>query len=156
PYLLGALQATVTFGMPQPLFLDCSGNNWISVHYSKLPSLVSLEDRSDVPMAKVAHGPVATNCQYPDDVDHIDNRLAVTYNFCSDELEGASPDCLMYDRGPDVYEIAENAIDTYRHYYLFNNFKRDRLGFNPEDYLDRIYERYLDPLRNQMQFYVLF
>ncbi len=156
-YLVGALQATVTFGVPQPLLVDCSGNNYISVHYTKLPSLVSLEDRRDVHVSQLTHSAVVKGCAYPDDVDHdADGRLAVPYHFCSDEFEGAAPDCNMYDRGADVYEIAANAIDTYRNYYLFNNFKRDRLGFNPADYLDRIYERYLDPLRSQMQFYALF
>jgi hypothetical protein len=61
----------------------------------------------------------------------------------------------MFDRGADPYELAQNAITSYQQYYLFNNFQRNRLGFNPDGYLDRITERYLDPLRTQFQFYVL-
>jgi hypothetical protein len=156
-YLIGALQATVAYGMPSPLLVDCAGDNYISVHYTKLPQLVSLDDRSDVHVSEMRKGQLAKNCAYPDDVDHDrSGHLAVPYKFCSDEFEGASPDCNVYDRGADVYEIAANAIDTYRNYYLFNNFKRDRLGFNPIDYLDRIYVRHLDALRSQMQFYALF
>jgi hypothetical protein len=156
-YLLGALQATVTFGEAQPLLIDCSGNNWISAHYTKLPSMTDLNNRSDIDAKLVTNSEVSTECAYPDSVDHSpDNRLVVPYKFCSDEFEGVGVGCAAFDRGADVYEVAHNNIEEYRNYYIFNNFKRDRLGFNADEYLDRIYSRYLDSLRDQMQFYALY
>jgi len=127
------------------------------VHYTKLPELVDLEDRSDVEYSKIVTGTISS-CSNADRVEHVNNttKLVVPFGFCSDEFESASPGCNAYDRGADVYEVAQNAINAYRDYYLLNNFKRDRLAFNPDGYLDRIYERYLDPLRTQMQFYALF
>jgi len=156
-YLVGALQATVTFGMPLPLLVDCAGNDFISVHYTKLPSLVDLDDRKDVPFSDISRAVHRRDCAYPDEVDRDkDLKLVVPYRFCSDEFESASPDCLAFDRGADIFETSQNAIETYQNYYLFNNFRRDRLGFSPEYYIDDIYWRYLDPLRSAMQFYVLF
>ncbi len=156
-YLLGALQATVTFGEVQPLLVDCAGQSWISVHYTRLPQLVNLEDRSDVELSRVSRSILRPDCAFPDVVEHDDQkRLVVPYKFCSDELEGATPGCAAYDRGADVYEVARGLIDEYRSYYLFRNFKRDRLGFSPDGYIDELFIRYLDPLRSQMQFYALY
>ncbi|MFZ5469923.1 MAG: zinc-dependent metalloprotease [Myxococcota bacterium] len=156
-YLLGALQATVTWGEPQPLLVDCPGNNWISVHYTKLPQLADLDARSDVPFSQVQQSILRPDCAYPDAVEHdAQRRLVVPYKFCSDEFEASGPGCEAYDRGADVYEIATALIDQYKNYYLFNNFKRDRLGFSADYYLDDLFIRYLDPLRSQMQFYVLY
>ncbi|MBI3185432.1 MAG: zinc-dependent metalloprotease [Myxococcales bacterium] len=156
-YRLGALQATVTFGEAMPLLTDCAGGDWISIHYTDLPAIVDLNDRADVELSQLQQSVLRKDCAYPDMVEHDANkRLAVPYKFCSDEFEGASPGCAAFDRGADPYEIASAAIQSYRSYYLFNNFKRDRLGFSPEGYLDELYYRYLDGLRSQMQFYVLY
>ncbi|MHB8873585.1 MAG: zinc-dependent metalloprotease, partial [Myxococcaceae bacterium] len=156
-YLMGALQATVTFGEAQPLLVDCSGNNWISAHYTRLPALADLNDRSDIDASGVTRSILRTDCAYPDLVDHDAlKRLVVPYKFCSDEFEGVGVGCAAFDKGGDVYEVAASTIEDYKNYYIFNNFKRDRLGFSPDDYFDRVYWRYLDPLRSQMQFYVLY
>jgi hypothetical protein len=157
PYLLGALQSTVTFGMPAALVLTCDGNDLTSLPYTELPTLVDLEKRADVPFSRVRNVTPQSTCAYPDPVD-VDpgGKLVVPYRFCSDEFESASIGCAAYDRGADVQEVAQNYLDSYRNLYIFNNFKRDRMGFDPEGYLDRIFERYLEPLRQQAQFYVLF
>ena len=82
-------------------------------------------------------------------------RLVVPYQFCSDEFDGASTGCESFDRGADPFEVASSAMSQYRNYYLFDAFRRERLGFNPDWYLDRLYSRYLGTLRTMMQFYVL-
>ncbi len=157
PYRLGVLQATATWGLAQPLTLDCKGNDYISVHYTTMPELVDLEDRQNVEFSKITMADSSKSCAYPDKVEQdAQKHFVVPYKFCSDEFEGAAVDCNTFDRGADVYEIAQNAISTYRNYYLFNNFARDRRGWNPNDYIDRIQSRYLDVLHTQMQFYVLF
>lgn len=156
PYLLGALQATVTLGAVQPIFVDCSGNDFISPHYSQFPAIVDLDDRSDISASKITRAVPASACAYPDEVDRDpQGHLVVPYKFCSDEFEGGYPGCAAYDRGADVFEVAANTVDAYRNYYLFNNFRRNRLGFGPEGYFEKINARYLEPLRSQMQFYVL-
>ncbi|MBX7098663.1 MAG: zinc-dependent metalloprotease [Myxococcaceae bacterium] len=156
PYLLGELQASVTYGEALPVFTDCTGNDFISSHYSSLPKLVSLEKRADVSAVGLVKQVVAPSCKYPDQVEtDAQRRIVVPYKFCSDEFEGASTGCQAFDRGADPYEVARHYANTYRNYYVFDAFRRERLGFNPEWYLDRVYGRYLEPLRTMMQFYVL-
>ncbi|MBM4378860.1 MAG: zinc-dependent metalloprotease, partial [Deltaproteobacteria bacterium] len=155
-YLMGALQATATYGSTLPLLVSCDGNDYVSVHYTKLPQLVDPEARVDVPRTQVERRILRPDCAYPDTVE-VDGagRLVVPYQFCSDEFDGASPACASFDHGADVYEVAHAAMDRYRGHYVFEAFKRDRLGFNPEGYTDRLYWRYFEPLRGLMQAYAL-
>ena len=155
-YALGALQASVTYGEALPVMVDCQGQDFTSVHYTRLPQVVDLESRSDVPWRDLKQSVLATQCAYPDAVLHdAQNRLMVPYKFCSDEFEGASTGCEAYDRGADVYEVASAIMSNYRNYYVFDAFRHERLGFNPDEYLDRVWGRYFESLRNMMQFYVL-
>lgn len=155
-YLIGALQAGVTYGEALPVLVDCSGQNYLSSHYTALPKLVDLEARTDVPFSSIKGQVLRPDCAYADTVlADASKRVMVPYKFCSDEFEGASTGCEAFDRGADVYEVAANAMTTYRNYYIFDAFRRDRLGFDPEGYYDHIQMRYLNTLRNQMQFYVL-
>ena len=80
---------------------------------------------------------------------------SVPYRFCSDEFAGANQTCQRYDEGADIYEATTDTIDCYNNYYIFNNFARDRVGFGYLGYMDRIYGRFFDRLRSNMQFYVL-
>ncbi|MBX7114919.1 MAG: zinc-dependent metalloprotease [Myxococcaceae bacterium] len=155
-YFIGALQAGVTYGETLPVMVDCSGQNYVSSHYTSLPAQVDLESRSDVPYASIRSEVLRPDCEYADPVlVDANKRVMVPYKFCSDEFEGVSTGCEAFDRGADVYEVASNAMTTYRNYYVFDAFRRQRLGFDPEAYWDRVYSRYLNTLRNQMQFYVL-
>ncbi|MBK7858091.1 MAG: zinc-dependent metalloprotease [Archangiaceae bacterium] len=156
-FLMGALQVDSTYGEPQPLLVDCQGNNFISSHYSKLPTLVDLEARADVPYSSITKQIISPQCPAADKVDaDPQGRLVVPYGFCSDEFEGASIGCMAFDRGADVYEVVHDVIDRYQGYYLFDDFRRNRLGFDPEAHLDRLYSRYLETVRTAMQFYVLY
>ncbi|MCA2980573.1 MAG: zinc-dependent metalloprotease, partial [Myxococcaceae bacterium] len=155
-YLLGSVQAVNAYGDALPLLVTCDGNDYTSLHYTKLPQVVDLERRSDVPFAEVRRKEVARECAYPDlvEVDARD-RLLVPYKFCSDEFEGASTGCEAFDRGADVYEVAEAKMSDYRSYYLFDAFRRERLDFSPWAAMDHAYWRYFDSLRTMTQFYVL-
>lgn len=84
------------------------------------------------------------------------DRPVVPYRFCGDEFAGASITCSRFDEGADPYEVMENNLRTYRNYYIFNAFKRDRVGFNPSGYVTRIMDRYLDQIKSFMNYYVLF
>lgn len=155
-YLLGAVQAVNTYGDALPFLITCDGQDYTSLHYTKLPAVVDLERRADVPFAQVKLKQLATRCMYPDlvEVDERD-RVLVPYKFCSDEFESASTGCEAYDRGADVFEVAEAKMSDYRAYYPFDAFRRDRLDFDPWEAVDRSYWRYFGSLRTMMQFYVL-
>jgi hypothetical protein len=155
-YLLGALQASATYGATLPLLVSCDGNDYVSVHYTKLPQVVNLEAREKVWRGQVERRVLRPDCAYPDTVE-VDaaRRPVVPYQFCSDEFDGATPSCASFDRGADVYEVAQATMDRYRGHYVLEAFKRDRLGFNPEGHMERLYSRYFDPLRSLMQSYAL-
>ncbi len=154
-YMLGAVQAVNAYGDALPFIISCDGNDYTSLHYTKLPQVVDLDRRADVSFAEVTRKELATNCRYPDaiEVDGRD-RVLVPYKFCSDEFESASTGCEAFDRGADVFEVAENKIADYRAYYPFDAFRRERLSFDPYEASDRSF-RYFDSLRTMMQFYVL-
>src|SRR5262249_20211009 len=64
--------------------------------------------------------------------------------------------CQRFDSGADAYEQASDIISRYENFYLLNNFKRDRYTFRTSlAYRDRISSRYLEPLRQQLTWYVL-
>ncbi|MBS1148437.1 MAG: MoxR-like ATPase, partial [Myxococcaceae bacterium] len=156
PYLMGALQASVSYGSALPILVDCSGNDYVVSHYSKLPTLVGIEARATVPLSSLKREILSPTCAYPDEVEvDAQKRMVVPYQFCSDEFEAASTGCEAFDRGADPFEVASSAMTQYRNYYLFDAFRRERLGFNPDWSLDRLYGRYLGTLRTMMQFYVL-
>lgn len=156
-FVVGGLQVGVTYGEPLPLLVDCQGANYVSSHYTKLPSLVTLEARADVPFSTITKQIVSPQCPAADRVDTDPmGRIVVPYAFCSDEFEGASVGCMAFDRGADVYEVMRDVIDRYKGYYIFDDFRRQRLDFDPEAHLDRLYTRYLETIRNAMQFYVLY
>ena len=75
----------------------------------------------------------------------------VPYRFCSDEYEGATSWCAMYDAGMDPYEIVQDAAYRYRNYYFFRAFKRDRAGWDGWDYDSTAYFRYFRHMLTQYQ-----
>ncbi len=149
------------FGWPGPLTYDSffEGNPVETTHYTALPALVGgvagLERRADVPYASLVPEPTL---EADDGIDMplVDamGRPAVPYRFCSDEQEGLAPDCQAYDAGGDDFEAVSSVADTYWSYYLFNNFRRERLGFDDYDHYDRVYWRYMAPLQSANQMYV--
>ena len=86
--------------------------------------------------------------------DRSGNPL-VPYYFCSDEFTG-NLTCQMFDSGADAYEQVSDIVSRYKNFYLVNNFKRDRATFHSSlGYLERIVERYFDPIYTQLTWYVL-
>lgn len=75
----------------------------------------------------------------------------VPFRFCSDEYEGATASCAMYDSGMDPIEIVTDAAYRYRNYYFFRAFKRDQAGWEPWGYYDSIWFRYFRHMLNQYQ-----
>jgi hypothetical protein len=78
----------------------------------------------------------------------------VPYRFCSDEYEGATSTCAVFDEGADAYEIAEAARRQYVEYFPFLSFQRDRRYFNEWDYMWSVQSRVFWPMLTQYQNYV--
>ncbi len=60
-----------------------------------------------------------------------EQAVRVPYLFCSDEWTGALLSCQVFDAGADPFEMTKAITDRYRTHYYFDNFKRDRLGWDP-------------------------
>lgn len=129
--------------------------------YTDWPRLVggreNLERRADVPYTSLRADPLL-RFQVGIDTPMVDEqgRYAVPYRFCSDEQADLSPGCYRYDAGADPYESVQSVIDSYWYYYIFNNFRRARLGYNVNGTANRIYGRYFEKLKRANQIYALY
>ncbi len=142
------------------------------LHYTKYPSMFkgatlkdqvqSIYKRADVPVSEIfaQRAKLAAQTKLPwytqqTDVDKM-GRYRVPYYFSSDEFAGASLNNVRYDSGADLYESSTDLVSRYQNFYYLNNFKRDRVTFHTSSgYFNRIYNRYLDPLRDQLTWYAL-
>jgi hypothetical protein len=77
------------------------------------------------------------------------------YKFCSDEFEG-NLDCKTWDMGANQQEIINNTIDLYKNYYVFNAYQRGRVGWDINNYLDRLSNRYFNRYGQAFQFYYFY
>jgi hypothetical protein len=77
--------------------------------------------------------------------------VKVPYLSCYDEYVDAVDTCHRYDAGADNDEIVNNLLTGYQQYYVFNNFQRDRVGFDPFQVAVRTAQRYFLPLTNMYQ-----
>lgn len=84
---------------------------------------------------------------------------AVPYKFCTDEESfSTAVECQPYDKGANMTEIVEDRIERYDNYYFFRNFKRDRLQFNDQGYVNRhlssLINRFFQPITAMFQSYL--
>lgn len=77
--------------------------------------------------------------------------VKVPYLSCYDEFVDSVDNCHRWDQGADHYEIVANNLQAYKEYYVFNNFQRDRIGFNSFNVYRRVRSRYFLPLTNMYQ-----
>jgi hypothetical protein len=129
-------------------------------HYTAVPALAggvdALEARADVPYTSLVAEPTLESDDFIDmPLVDAEGRPAVPYRFCTDELSDLGADCMLYDAGADDYESLSSVIDTYWSYYVFESFRRERLGFDIWDHYDRVYWRYFSKLQSANQSYVL-
>lgn len=80
--------------------------------------------------------------------------IEVPYRFCSDEYEGAVPECNTFDEGADAFEVVKNSFDAYDNYYVFKAFARDSRDLDAFGYLDSIYYGYFGNAQIQYQDWV--
>jgi len=77
--------------------------------------------------------------------------IKVPYMSCYDEYVDSVETCHRYDAGADNDEIVNSLVTGYQQYYVFNNFQRDRIGFDPFQVALRTAQRYFLPLTNMYQ-----
>ena len=81
--------------------------------------------------------------------------VEVPYIFCSDEFRGTRQTCHVWDRGADPMEQTMDYIDRYRNYYYFDNYRRERLGWNTSSAAMRAGGRVFAPLVQNYQRWLL-
>jgi uncharacterized protein DUF4953 len=122
-------------------------------HYSNYPALFggyqNLAKRRFMPRAEYLNSLTTTN-DLPA-VDRAQSPVKVPYLSCYDEFVDSVETCHRWDQGADNYEIVANNLTSYREYYVFNNFQRDRVGFDPFNVYQRTASRYFLPLTNMYQ-----
>lgn len=148
-------------GWPVPISLDAvTGGPLSSYSYTEYLGLAggreSLENRSDVAYTSLRTDGLLARSGIDHPSSDADGRIAVPYRFCSDEQADLSPGCYRYDAGADAYESVQSVIDSYWNYYIFNNFRRGRIGFNVGSSVRRTHGRYLRKLQRANQTYALY
>jgi hypothetical protein len=80
-----------------------------------------------------------------------DGHVLVPYRFDSDERAGLVWQDQRYDAGPDQFESAHYVTSHLIDYYFMNSYARLRSGFSTAKYVNKIWNRYLDQLRQTTQ-----
>jgi hypothetical protein len=130
--------------------------------YTKLPTLVSgvanLEDGGVMPYSTVrANLQTAYEAEVasPNPQGGTFVTTERPYMFCSDEYIG-NLTCKQWDYGANQQEIVSDTIDRFHNYFVFNAFKRGRLDWTIDNYLNRLLERYFERYTEAYQFYYFY
>lgn len=78
-------------------------------------------------------------------------HVLVPYRFDSDERAGLVWQVQRNDAGADAYESLRYVAARWLDYYFANSFGRYRSGFSTEEYVNRMWGRYVEPLRQSAQ-----
>ncbi|MAQ14249.1 MAG: hypothetical protein CMN30_05580 [Sandaracinus sp.] len=148
-------------GWPIPLKLEAFTGSGVSAYqYTDWPEVVGstaqMQERVDVPYTSLVPDSFLASQGIRDALSDEQGRPSVPYMFCSDEQRDLGPDCYLYDAGADPYETVNSVIDNYWNYYIFNAFRRGRLGFHTSTYASRIHGRYFNKLKYSNQIYALY
>jgi hypothetical protein len=138
-------------------------NDILFQDYTKLPTLVggmaNLKDGGVQPYSAIrsqlqdAYTNVAKNPNKPQGGFFITKERP--YKFCSDEYIG-NLDCKQWDFGANQQEIVNDSIDRFHNYFVFNAFKRGRLNWTIDGYLNRLLQRYFIRYIEAFQFYYFY
>lgn len=148
-------------GWPIPLRIDSFESGTPSAYvYTDWPTVLGgidrISQRADVPYTSLRPDTYLASQGLTDNLRDQQNRPIVPYMFCSDEQADLNPDCLRYDQGADAFETMHSVSDNYWNYYVFANFRRQRLGFNPDSAFTRTRDRYFEKLQRANQIYALY
>ncbi|MEO1334305.1 MAG: hypothetical protein AAFV29_01620, partial [Myxococcota bacterium] len=85
-------------------------------------------------------------------------QYPVQHGYCSDRFASFSnPFCQRWDAGWDFEESVQYQINRFDRDYVFNHFRRDRLGFtfgDPRQYMQSLQARRLFPMTNMFRYYL--
>jgi hypothetical protein len=161
PHEAAWINAMTIYQWPVILHEDAfEGGEARAYEYTEIPEVLGgidrISQRADVPYSSLQ--PEARLLRDDIDLPLVDaqGRPAVPYYFCSDEVSDIDPTCMLYDAGADPYETIQSVIDSYWYYYIFSNFRRERLEFDVEPYYWRILDKYLWKLQWANQSYALY
>jgi hypothetical protein len=122
-------------------------------HYTNYPALLggyqNIAKRKFMPRSEYLD--VLNQSQNQSAAQRVMVPVKVPYLACYDEYVDSVDTCHRYDLGADNYEIVTNNISAYKEYYVFNNFQKDRIGFDPFQVALRTAQRYFLPLTNMYQ-----
>ncbi len=125
-------------------------------HYSNYPALLggyqNIAKRRFMPRADYVASLNASGAMSASQAASV--PVKVPYLSCYDEFVDSVDTCHRWDQGADNYEIVQNNLTSYREYYIFNNFQRDRVGFDSFQVYRRTASRYFLPLTNMYQHWV--
>jgi hypothetical protein len=127
--------------------------------YTRLPTLVggvdNLQDGGVMPYSTIRDN--LTNFYQTADLSQGGTPITTErpYKFCSDEYIG-NLDCKQWDFGANQQEIVNDTIDRFHNYFVFNAFKRGRLDWTIDNYLNRLLERYFVRYTEAYQFYYFY
>lgn len=118
-------------------------------HYTRIPAILGglkgLRERSLIPytpeVAALMGRPASDSLVAQLTGDAPWTHWEVPYRFCSDEYEGGTGTCHVYDAGADSFEIVADAVERWRSWYWFYAFRRDRVMFDEYDYMDVMWYR---------------
>jgi hypothetical protein len=148
-------------GWPIPLRLSSfTGGRPSAYVYTDWPRVLggidNIQRRADVPYTSLRPDVFLASQGLREPLRDSRNRPVVPYMFCSDEQADLNPDCLRYDQGADAYESMQSVIDSYWNYYIFANYRRQRLGFNAQAVFTRTRDRFFEKLQRANQIYALY
>ena len=127
--------------------------------YTKLPTLVggvdNLQDGGVMPYSTIRAN--LSNAYQTADLSNGGTFITAErpYLFCSDEYIGNLL-CKQWDYGANQQEIVSDTIDRFHNYFVFNAFKRGRLDWTIDNYLNRLLERYFVRYTEAYQFYYFY
>lgn len=128
-------------------------NGMVLAHYSNFPAMFggheNISKRRFIP--RTDYLTLLNNQQSLPAAETASLPVKVPYLSCYDEFVDSVDHCHRWDQGADPYEIVANNLTSYREYYVFNNFQRDRVGFDSFQVYQRVLSRYFLPLTNMYQ-----
>jgi hypothetical protein len=130
------------------------------IDYTRLPEVLGgVSNLADGGVARYAavRSLIADRYKNAKPNDRIDNTLPDRpYRFDSDEYIG-SLNAKAWDAGANQREIIDDTIDRFKNYYVFNAFKRGRLTWSLDGYMNNVLlDRYFSRFTESFQYFYYF